>query len=216
MDANGNKIWRRYFGGSHVDQSKDVLQTDDGGFLLIGISESSDFDISDARGANDYWVVKINADGDLIWVSETRQHYVVDVDINGVPSYSPANIGGGGPATPPVAGTGFMWYGGQQNVYDYNVSNLPSAKPSTLGYNNNDLITSSGGVSSGAPGYERYNVWRVEITQFVEGYNFEGSIQGRQGDQGPQGDQGLQGEAFTVDGQGTLLERPDCSTVADG
>jgi len=67
MDANGNKIWRRYFGGSHVDQSKDVLQTDDGGFLLIGISESSDFDISDARGANDYWVVKINADGDLIW-----------------------------------------------------------------------------------------------------------------------------------------------------
>ncbi len=67
MDANGNKIWRRYFGGSHVDQSKDVLQTDDGGFLLIGISESSDFDISNARGANDYWVVKVSSDGDLMW-----------------------------------------------------------------------------------------------------------------------------------------------------
>ncbi len=67
MDANGNKIWRRYFGGSHVDQSKDVLQTDDGGFLLAGISESSDFDISNAKGANDFWVIKVSADGDKVW-----------------------------------------------------------------------------------------------------------------------------------------------------
>lgn len=67
MDANGNKIWRRYFGGSHVDQSKDVLQTDDGGFLLAGISESSDYDITNARGANDFWVIKVSADGDKVW-----------------------------------------------------------------------------------------------------------------------------------------------------
>ena len=67
MDANGNKIWRRYFGGSHVDQSKDVLQTDDGGFLLAGISESSDFDITNAHGANDFWVIKISADGNKVW-----------------------------------------------------------------------------------------------------------------------------------------------------
>ncbi len=67
MDANGNKIWRRYFGGNHVDQGKDVLQTPDGGFLLIGDSESSDIDISDPRGANDFWVIKISSDGDKIW-----------------------------------------------------------------------------------------------------------------------------------------------------
>ena len=67
MDANGNKIWRRYFGGTHVDQSKDVLQTDDGGFLLAGISESSDFDISNAKGANDFWVIKVSPDGEKVW-----------------------------------------------------------------------------------------------------------------------------------------------------
>ena len=67
MDANGNKIWRRYFGGSHVDQSKDVIETTDGGFLLIGISESSDYDVSSARGANDFWIVKVNATGDMLW-----------------------------------------------------------------------------------------------------------------------------------------------------
>jgi hypothetical protein len=67
MDANGNKIWRQYFGGTHVDQSKDVLQTDDGGFLLAGISESADFDITNAHGANDFWVIKVSADGDKVW-----------------------------------------------------------------------------------------------------------------------------------------------------
>ena len=67
MDANGNKIWRRYFGGNHVDQSKDVLQTDDGGFLLAGISESSDVDITNAHGANDFWVIKVSPDGDKVW-----------------------------------------------------------------------------------------------------------------------------------------------------
>ena len=34
MDANGNKIWRRYFGGTQADLNKDVIETDDGGFLL--------------------------------------------------------------------------------------------------------------------------------------------------------------------------------------
>lgn len=67
MDTDGNKVWRRYFGGSHVDQSNDVLQTEDGGFLLTGISESSDFDISNARGANDFWIIKVSAEGNLLW-----------------------------------------------------------------------------------------------------------------------------------------------------
>jgi len=34
---------------------------------MIGISESSDFDITDARGANDFWVVKVTAAGDMLW-----------------------------------------------------------------------------------------------------------------------------------------------------
>ena len=67
MDANGNKIWRRYFGGSHVDQGKDVIQTPDGGFMIIGISESSDFDITNAHGANDFWAIKIDAEGNKMW-----------------------------------------------------------------------------------------------------------------------------------------------------
>ena len=67
MDANGNKIWRRYFGGTQADLNKDVIETDDGGFLLIGVSDSPDFDISNAIGADDFWVIKLSATGEKVW-----------------------------------------------------------------------------------------------------------------------------------------------------
>ena len=67
MDANGNKIWRRYFGGTQADLNKDVIETDDGGFLLIGVSDSPDFDISNAIGADDFWVIKVSALGEKVW-----------------------------------------------------------------------------------------------------------------------------------------------------
>lgn len=67
MDASGDYIWRRYFGGTSNDRSYDAVQTDDGGFLLAGASESEDFDITDSKGSYDFWVVRLNAEGDLQW-----------------------------------------------------------------------------------------------------------------------------------------------------
>jgi hypothetical protein len=67
MDSEGEKQWRRYFGGTNNDRSYDALETDDGGFLLVGASESDDFDITDSRGSYDFWVVRVNADGDKLW-----------------------------------------------------------------------------------------------------------------------------------------------------
>jgi len=156
-------------------------------------------------------------DGDLVWVSGERKHYIINVDGSGTVTTEIAPIGGGGPIEPPVAGSGFLFYGGQQNVYDYTVSGLQTAKPSTLGYGNNDLIVSSGGVTAGIPGYEQYNVWRVEIhPNGVEGYVPEGTIKGVPGDDGQRGQKGDKGESFTVQGRGTYADMPDCSTVADG
>jgi hypothetical protein len=67
LDGNGNLIWRRYFGGTNNDRSYDVMQTNDGGFLMTGSSESNDFDISDPNGSYDFWAVRINDVGDLLW-----------------------------------------------------------------------------------------------------------------------------------------------------
>ncbi|MFT4943102.1 MAG: hypothetical protein ACI8RH_000840 [Flavobacteriales bacterium] len=80
MDRNGDRIWRRYFGGSNNDRSYDVVEAEDGGFFMIGSSESSDFDITDNNGSYDFWVVRVTANGDKVWTksfggSEIDQGY---------------------------------------------------------------------------------------------------------------------------------------------
>ncbi|PQB05634.1 hypothetical protein [Aureitalea marina] len=67
MDSQGEWIWRRYFGGTNNDRARDILQLQDGSFLVIGSSESDDFDITDDKGSYDMWVVKVSPVGDKIW-----------------------------------------------------------------------------------------------------------------------------------------------------
>ena len=62
LNANGDIIWRRYFGGSQNDRSFSAVQANDGGFVITGFTESNDFDITDSRGSYDYWVIKLNAE----------------------------------------------------------------------------------------------------------------------------------------------------------
>lgn len=67
IDAQGNIEWRRYFGGTNNDRAHAVVQADDSGFVMAGFSESDDFDISNTKGSYDFWVLKINSQGDLVW-----------------------------------------------------------------------------------------------------------------------------------------------------
>lgn len=67
IDGAGNLQWRRYFGGTNNDRAHAVVQANDGGFVMTGFSESDDFDISNTRGSYDFWVIKINAIGELLW-----------------------------------------------------------------------------------------------------------------------------------------------------
>ncbi len=67
VDANGNLEWRRYFGGSNNDRAHAVAAAPDGGFVIAGFSESEDFDISNSKGSYDFWVVKVNAEGNKVW-----------------------------------------------------------------------------------------------------------------------------------------------------
>ena len=78
LDADGQFFWKRYFGGSNNDRSYNVVQANDGGFLLIGSSESDDFDITDSKGSYDYWAVKLSAQGSLQW---TRSFGGSEIDI---------------------------------------------------------------------------------------------------------------------------------------
>lgn len=67
LDASGNVQWRRYFGGANNDRSYDVVQANDGGYVVTGFSESNDFDITNNHGSYDYWVIKLDSEGNLLW-----------------------------------------------------------------------------------------------------------------------------------------------------
>lgn len=79
LNAKGNEEWQRTIGGSGRDLVKIISQTKDGGYIIGGTSDSG---ISlkvlqggtdkygkteKSRGNSDYWVVKLDEKGDIVW-----------------------------------------------------------------------------------------------------------------------------------------------------
>ena len=68
-DNNGNKVWEKTYGGSNGDGFFRIIPDNTGNYFLVGGSGSSDGDISQDPYPNseDYWIVKIDIDGNIIW-----------------------------------------------------------------------------------------------------------------------------------------------------
>jgi gliding motility-associated-like protein len=73
IDAAGNKLWDKRFGTNSADYFTEIIQTQDGGFVLGGYTEGG---ISGDKtetawdiGAYeyDYWIVKTDASGNKLW-----------------------------------------------------------------------------------------------------------------------------------------------------
>ena len=60
-NEDGEELWSQSYGGDSWDYCYDLVETEDGGFLLVGATRS--FDVVSTRG----WVVKTNEDGDIEW-----------------------------------------------------------------------------------------------------------------------------------------------------
>jgi len=67
LDSDGNIEWRSYFGGTNNDRAFGVVRADDGGYVMAGFAESNDFDVKNNSGSYDFWAVKINSSGELVW-----------------------------------------------------------------------------------------------------------------------------------------------------
>jgi hypothetical protein len=67
LNPEGEIEWRRYYGGSNNDRSYDAIQANDGNIIMAGSSESEDFDVTNPQGSYDFWAVKVNPEGDMIW-----------------------------------------------------------------------------------------------------------------------------------------------------
>jgi hypothetical protein len=69
-NPNGAVIWDVSFGGSDYDVLSGACQTIDGGYILGGSSSSisgSGNKQSTNYGAGDYWIIKVDTDGEKIW-----------------------------------------------------------------------------------------------------------------------------------------------------
>lgn len=67
LDQNGNILWQKTYGGSNFDNAMNVLETNDGGYILGGTSNSIDGDVLLNNGDNDFWLLKINNLGTILW-----------------------------------------------------------------------------------------------------------------------------------------------------
>jgi hypothetical protein len=65
--TQGIFFWERTIGGSGPDQLSDMIETRDGGYALIGTSESHDGDIRAVYGKTDIWVAKLDGGGRILW-----------------------------------------------------------------------------------------------------------------------------------------------------
>jgi hypothetical protein len=69
LDATGNIDWQKSFGGQFVDTLESIITTSDEGFLVGGWSNSpqSGNKEEDAFGEGDYWVLKLDKSGEVMW-----------------------------------------------------------------------------------------------------------------------------------------------------
>jgi hypothetical protein len=67
LDASGVLQWERSLGGSQDDDAFSVRQTSDGGYIVAGSSMSSDGDVTRNVNAEDYWIVKLDSIGKIVW-----------------------------------------------------------------------------------------------------------------------------------------------------
>ncbi len=59
--------WEKSFGGSSIEVVYALTPTSDGNFVFAGYSNSDDGDVSGNHGDHDFWIVKIDTSGNLIW-----------------------------------------------------------------------------------------------------------------------------------------------------
>ena len=67
LNPSGVLEWEKSYGGSSSDDARSIKQTSDGGYVITGFSASDDGDVTENKGIYDYWIVKTDSIGSILW-----------------------------------------------------------------------------------------------------------------------------------------------------
>jgi hypothetical protein len=69
LDANGEVIWQKMYGGSDEDSCSSISTTSDGGYIVAGTSNSIDIPGVNNHGLSDIYLLRLDPEGDVLWES---------------------------------------------------------------------------------------------------------------------------------------------------
>jgi len=68
LDRCGTIQWEKSFGGTGYESARDIAQTSDGGFIVLGETNSTDGGVvAGFGGTKDIWLLKLDGNGNLQW-----------------------------------------------------------------------------------------------------------------------------------------------------
>ena len=67
LDSNGDLIWENKIGGSEHENISNIKELENGEILITGSTDSNDGDVSFNHGGNDFWMLRLNSSGEVIW-----------------------------------------------------------------------------------------------------------------------------------------------------
>jgi hypothetical protein len=182
VNATGQLIWSKTYGGTADDVATSISKTPDGGYILSGYSRSNDGDVGGNEGFHDFWVVKVDANGVVVWennfgFSGSDQAFQVIPTVDGGYFVSgfldvTASQGQGNDTREPLHGVGDFWgikldsqgqwqwrryFGGTNNDRSYDVFQTPDGGFLMAGSSESDdfdIVDSKGS----------YDYWVVKIS----------------------------------------------------
>ena len=80
LNANGNVTWQKTYGGPDTEAAYSIQQTTDSGYIVAGSTNSY------GAGGRDFWVLKLNANGNIPGCNLFQDTSVVPASSNVVPS----------------------------------------------------------------------------------------------------------------------------------
>jgi hypothetical protein len=86
VDAKGEFVWERSYGGSGIEVSYDIAKTSDNAYVITGHTFSSDEQVAKNNGVSDIWLIKIDDSGALLWertYGGTRYDTALSISLTG-------------------------------------------------------------------------------------------------------------------------------------